>query len=131
MKKFFRYIILLLFSVLIFIFGYILITTGKINILLSDLAVQSCVFAFISLITLIIFFRGQKKEHKIQTFYSLVAVSLKLLLEMVFALIWFILAKKTGLASVLLFFVLYLAFTLFSLIIILKTLKHKSLENKY
>ena len=65
-----------------------------------------------------------------QTLHSLVAVSIKLLLEMVFALVWFILVKKTGLPSVLLFFVLYLAFTLFSIFIIVKTLKNKSLANK-
>jgi len=130
LKKFFKYIVLLLFSIFIFIFGYVLITTGKINVLLSDLAILSFVFALISLITLIIFFKGQKKESMNQTLYSLVAVSTKLLSEMVFALVWFILAKKTGLPSVLLFFVLYLAFTLFSIFIILKTLKNKSLANK-
>ncbi len=106
-----------------------LYSTGKIDVLLSDLLIQASVFALISLITLIIFFKGQRKEHKSQTFYSLVAVSVKLLLEMLFALVWFIFAKKTGLTSVLLFFVLYLAFTLISIYIILKALKNKPLEN--
>jgi hypothetical protein len=46
---------------------------------------------------------------------------------MVIALIWFFVAKKTSLQSVLIFFVLYLALTLFSVLIILKTLKNKSL----
>jgi hypothetical protein len=46
---------------------------------------------------------------------------------MVLALIWFIVAKKTSLISVVLFFVLYLALSLFSVWVILKTLKHKSI----
>jgi hypothetical protein len=42
-------------------------------------------------------------------------------------LLWFIVAKKTSLQSVLMFFVLYLTLTLFTLWVILKTLKHKVL----
>jgi hypothetical protein len=41
--------------------------------------------------------------------------------------IWFFIAKKRGLSSVILFFVIYLTFTLFSILIIRKTLKSKSL----
>ena len=92
-----------------------------------DIAILSTVFSLIALITLLIFFKGQTKEPDSQTLYILVAVSLKFLLEMVFALVWFIVAKKTSLASVLMFFVLYLCLTLFSILVILKTLKNKSL----
>jgi hypothetical protein len=46
---------------------------------------------------------------------------------MVLAFIWFIVAKKTSLPSVLIFFVLYLTLTLYSIWVILKTLKNKSL----
>jgi hypothetical protein len=53
-----------------------------------------------------------------------------MLLEMLFALLWFIAAKKTSGKLVLLFFVLYLAFTLFSVFIILNTLKTKSIDNE-
>jgi len=57
----------------------------------------------------------------------MVAVSIKLPLEMVLALIWFFVAKKTFASSVLLFFVLYLALSLYSIYFILKTLKSRSL----
>jgi hypothetical protein len=59
--------------------------------------------------------------------HSLVSISLKFLLEMLLALVWFIVAKKTSLTSVFIFFVIYLTLTLFSLSIILKTLKNKAL----
>jgi hypothetical protein len=44
-------------------------------------------------------------------------------------LLWFIVAKKTSLPSVLMFFVLYLSLTLFTLWVIMKTLKNKALHN--
>jgi hypothetical protein len=59
--------------------------------------------------------------------HSLVAIGLKFLIELVFAFLWFFVGKKTGLSDVILFFVLYLAFTLFLLMVIVKELKHKSL----
>jgi hypothetical protein len=43
------------------------------------------------------------------------------------ALVWFIVAKKTSLQSVLMFFVLYLALTLYTLWVIVKILKNKAL----
>ncbi len=131
MKKFFVYIVLLLFLCFIILFGYTLITTRTINILLTDLAIISFVFALISTITILIFSRGQKKDGHSQTLQSLVAVTVKFLLEMFFAIIWFLLIKKTDTSSVILFFILYLAFTLFSVFVILKTLKNKPLANKF
>jgi hypothetical protein len=93
----------------------------------SDLIITSSVFSVIALITLFIFLKGQTKEPDSQTLHSLVALSLKFLLEIFFALIWFFIAKKTSLQSVLIFFVLYLALSLFSIRVILKTLKNKAL----
>lgn len=46
---------------------------------------------------------------------------------MVLALLWFLIVKKTYLASVILFFVLYLAISLYSMFFILNTLKSKPL----
>ena len=97
------------------------------NIHLHDISVAGVGFSAISIITISIFFKGQTKETDSQTFHTLVALSLKFLLELIFALLWFIVAKKTSLESVLIFFVLYLALTLFSVFIILKILKNKSL----
>jgi len=59
--------------------------------------------------------------------HTLVSLSLKFLLELLLTIIWFILAKKTSSESVLMFFILYLAFSLFLILNILKALKNKSL----
>lgn len=103
------------------------VSAGILKVTFTDVLVLTFSFSFISFITLGIFLRGQAKEADSQTLHSLVSISLKLLLEMVLALVWFIVTKKTAIHSVLIFFVLYLTLTLFSLLIILKTLKNKTL----
>jgi hypothetical protein len=130
-KKNYRLIALLIFSVFILILGLILNTIVKLNIRLEDLNILLVVFAFISFITLTVFFKGQRKEPDSQTMHTLVAIGIKFLLEMLFALVWFIIAKKSSLPFVLLFFVLYLSFTFYTITIILKTLKYQPPDNKY
>jgi hypothetical protein len=118
---------LLLLCVLLILGGYLFVSLVNLKISLGDIAILSTIFSLIAFITLLIFLKGQIKEPDKQTLFSLVAVSLKFLLEIVFALLWFILAKKTSLQSVLMFFVLYLALTLYTIWVIVKTLKNKVL----
>ena len=128
MKPLYKYILLLLI-LNVFIAGsaYFLVTIHIITLLFTDILILSLFFSIIAIITLIIFLRGQTKDPESQTLHSLVSVSLKFLLELVLALVWFIVAKKTSLDSVFAFFVIYLTLTLFSVLIILKTLKNKAL----
>lgn len=107
--------------------GYLLLTFTGLNIQQGDLLILTGCFAFISGLSLFIFYRGQKKEPQARIMHLLVAMSLKMLLELVFALMWFFIGKKTAVTSLILFFVLYLAFSLFSIILMLKTLKYRSL----
>jgi hypothetical protein len=120
-------IFLTILEILVLNAGYFILSNFSTGLHFSDIAILSAVFTIIALTTLIIFLRGQSREPGSQTMHTLVATGLKFLLELVLAVIWFIIAKKTGLSSVILFFVLYLTFTLFSIIIMLKTLKNKSL----
>jgi hypothetical protein len=107
--------------------GFLLTSLSDLDLSNANIAILSSVFSLITLIALIIFFKGQTKKPDSQTLHSLVAVSLKFLLEMVFALLWFFIAKKTYLESVFMFFVIYLALTLYLIVVILKTLRNKSL----
>lgn len=118
---------LLLIVLLSFIAGYLLVTLTAASLSLSEIILLSGSFFFITFISLIIFGRGQKKEAGSQTMHILAAISVKMLLEMVLALIWFFVLKKIRPSDLLLFFVLYLAFSLYSIIFMLKTLKSKSL----
>jgi len=118
---------LLLLYVLLLLSGYLFVSVVNPKISLGDIIILSTVFSLIALITITIFLKGQAKEPESQSLYSIVAIGLKFLLEIVSVLLWFIVAKKTSLQSVLMFFVLYLTLTLFTLCVILKTLKHKVL----
>jgi len=93
----------------------------------GDLLLLALCFTAINILSVIIFSRGIKRDPESQTMHLMVAVSIKLPLEMVLALIWFFVAKKNYASSVLLFFVLYLALSLYSIYFILKTLKSRSL----
>ncbi len=120
-------LILLLLNFILPGAGYLLNAFIHVDIPLSDIVILTVLFSVIALITVIVFLRGQTKEPDSQALHSLVSISLKFLMEMVLAVIWFIVAKKTSLSSVLIFFVIYLSLTLYSLFIILNTLKNKSL----
>jgi hypothetical protein len=118
--------LLALLEMLIIVAGFIIVSNFNISLAYNDIVAASAVFVIIAFLILIIFFRGQSREPAAQTMHSLVAISIKFLAELIFAFIWFFIAKKTGLSSVILFFVLYLTFTLFSVMVMLKTLKGKS-----
>jgi hypothetical protein len=107
--------------------GYLILPALRLKLFLGEGILLTIIFSFIALITVLIFFRGQSKDPQSQTMHLLVSLSLKFLLELFLTIFWFIVAKKTTIESVLIFFVLYLTFTLFSIIVVLKTLKNKSL----
>ena len=107
--------------------AYLTVAIIRLNVSFLEIAVLSVSFTLIALITILIFLRGQEKPPDSQTFHTLVAISLKFLLELVTALLWFIVAKKTSMQSIIIFFVLYLTLTLFTIRVIVKTLKNKAL----
>jgi hypothetical protein len=128
MKPLLKFIqLLLLLELLILTAGFFVISKSGTGIGFGEVALLSSILTIVALVTLIIFFRGQERDPASQALHSLVAVTLKFLLELVIAFVWFFVAKKTQLSSVVLFFVLYLTFTMFSVLIMMKTLKNKSL----
>lgn len=128
MKIALKYSLVLLFLFLILAgTGILLDSIIKIDIKPVDIVCLSLSFLIISILALIVFFKGQTKEVKSQPLFTLGAITLKFLLELVTALVWFIAAKKTSISYILLFFVLYLTFSIFSIWVILNTLKNKSL----
>jgi hypothetical protein len=128
LKHSFRYILfLILINILLFITGCLLRFILRLNFPLREIITLSTTFSVISVITLVIFFRGQTREPASQTLHTLVSISLKFLLDMILALVWFFVSNKTSLTSVFIFFVIYLALTFFIVMVILKTLKAMSL----
>jgi hypothetical protein len=130
MRQVSKYVLLLLmFNIVLIFTGLLLKSLPRINLFYSDIIVLSILFSVISAVTLTIFFRGRTREPDSHTMHTLVAVSLKFLLDMVLALVWFFISKKTTQTSVFIFFVIYLVLTIFTFFIILKTLRHRSLLN--
>jgi hypothetical protein len=118
---------LVLINVLIIAGGCILVSLAEMQVRFGDIIVLSLAFSIISLVTITIFRRGQSRDPEAQTMHTLFSIGLKFLLDLVLALLYFIVAKKNSLQYVFIFFVLYLTLTLFSVIYILKTLKSKPL----
>lgn len=128
LKRVFKYILLLIpLNILLTGTAFLLGTFSGANLLLKDTAILSSLFSVISVTTLAIFFRGQTREPDSRTMHTLVAVSLKFLLDIILALIWFIIIKKNYPVSVFSFFIIYLTLTLFTISVILKILKNRSL----
>ena len=117
----------LILDILVVIAGFFLLKIVDAGFRFSDLAALTLIFSLINLIILYVFFRGQRKDPSSQTIHIMISAGLKFLLEIVLALLWFFVCKKTSLYSLLLFFILYLAFTLLSTFAMLKTLKSRSL----
>lgn len=87
-------------------------------------------FAFISLTALAIFYTGSAKNPERSVFMTFVALGVKMLLSFVLAMLWFLVFKNRGTDSILLFFVLYLGFTLFVVLSFLRVLKHNTLKEE-
>jgi hypothetical protein len=110
--------------------GFFLSAVLKISFSFPDLLVLASIFLVINFLQLYIFFRGQFRSPESTTMHTLVSVTAKFLLEMVLALIWFIVIKKTQVSAVVMFFVLYLTLTLFTTFVMLKTLKINTLNKE-
>jgi len=99
----------------------------NLNLEFTQVLLLSLIFTVITSLVLIVFITGQKKNPESQAMHTLSAIGVKFLLELLLAFLWFFVGKKSGLPDVLLFFVLYLAFTLFSILVISKELKNRVL----
>jgi len=117
---------------LLILFILIIILIPGLNILMPDFfsPVNSVIlaggFAVTAFISLLIFFNGQRSGPEKSVFMTLVALGVKMLLSFVLALLFFVVFKNTRTGSVILFFILYLAFTVFVFLTIFSVLKKKS-----
>jgi hypothetical protein len=121
-----RYLLLLILSMLI-----IIVSLGLDRIMPDLFSPVSTImlaggFSMIAFISLLIFFNGQRSGPEKSVFMTLITLGVKMLLSFVLALLFFVVFKNTGTGSVILFFILYLAFTVFVFLTIFSVLKKKS-----
>ena len=83
-------------------------------------------FSIIAIAALMIFFFGSEGNEEKSVFATLIAIGIKMLLSLVFALLFFVVCKNKETGSVILFFILYLGFTFFVILTFLRIIKRKS-----
>lgn len=98
----------------------------------TDISVSSFLlllsgFALYCLIIVALFEIGSVRRPDKTALFSLLSVGLKFIFPLVLALLWFLVAKKSSTAGLIIFFILYLAFTLFLTRVMVKTLKERSI----
>jgi len=89
----------------------------------ESLLIMVPVFFFIAALSLAIFFNAGRRDPDQKIVRTFVALSLKTILCLAFALIFFLVLKKKDSGTVILFFIIYLGFTLFVVFSMLNTLK--------
>jgi cobalamin synthase len=117
------------------IIGTVLALTGVIvemqnHGLFEREAMLLLVAAFIALtsLSLYIFFMGRSKPDGEDSLFTMSAIGIKFLLSIIVALVWFAVLKKVETGELLIFFVLYLTFTVFLVGVIVKELKNNSFK---
>lgn len=83
-------------------------------------------FTIAAFISLLIFFNGYYSDRERSVFITLIALGVKMLLTFVLALLFFLVFKNDATGSVVLFFILYLAFTVYVVLTFTGVLKKKS-----
>ena len=119
--------LLLLMLLLIIIAGSLLDDNYSFAFSFLDLFNLSLSFAITAMISMLVFIRGIKEEPGRRAMHTLTATGIKFVAGLFIALVWFAVAKKNEPECIILFLLLYLAFSLFLMFVIIKTLKNNSL----
>ncbi|HCC71378.1 MAG TPA: hypothetical protein DEQ09_09555 [Bacteroidales bacterium] len=122
------FIRLLIYSIITFAISLAAISILPVDLSLPDILLPCIIFPLIAALAFFIFLMGTRANADRQPLYTAGAVGLKFILTVIFAVLYFVVMKNTGTAYIILFFLLYLAFTIYLLLGIVKVLKIKSLK---
>ena len=122
------FINLLMYSLIIFMLLVLISLLIPTIIKISDIVLPSAVYPAITALSLTVFIIGSTKKPESQPVYTMGAIGIKFILSMVFAVIYFVVLKNTEAVYIILFFLLYLAFTVYLLRLIVKYLRINSLK---
>lgn len=116
---------LLLIASILALLGMVLIPRFHVEISPVDFLVTLGSVILINLITFLIMFNGIQKNSKEGVVFLLGGIGVKFLLYLLFILLYWIATKNLSKAFILTFFALYLMFTFFTAVHLLKLLKNK------
>jgi hypothetical protein len=123
-----KFINLFFYTVIVFAFLALLLLLVPLEVSIPELLLSTIIFAVITALAQLVFLIGTDKNPERQPLYTMGAVGLKLFLVIIYAVAYFIVMKNTGAVYIILFFLLYLAFTIYLLRVVVKILKIKSLK---
>ena len=121
-----QYLLLILYSLLIVAILLGVNSVSPFPVTLKSILLLTAGFTLVSLIALIIFFFGQNTNPEKTVFSTMTAIGVKMVLSFILALLFFVVFKNKETGSVILFFILYLAFTVFVFLTFLRIIKLKS-----
>ena len=108
-----HYIFLLAFALLILLLLFGLNKISPSFFPIKNILLLTGGFAFIAMTALVIFFLGTEGKGEKRVFATLIAIGVKMLLSFVLALLFIVVFKNKETGSVILFFILYLVFTVY------------------
>lgn len=126
-KLFFHFIFLSGLFILSFISGYILIPEVLTSITFSQFLFTLLYFFLFTLLLFVLFYRGLTKDPQKGILYTYGTIALKIFVHMVYILVFYLLTKNLTMDFIIVFFVLYLAFTLYLILAFIKELKSKQI----
>ncbi|MEA1896077.1 MAG: hypothetical protein U9N53_00275 [Bacteroidota bacterium] len=126
-KLFSHFLFLSGLFVLFFIPGSLLIPDLISGITKTQFLITLLYFFLFTLLLFVLFYRGLTKDPRKGILYTFGAIALKLLAHMVYILVFYLLTKNLTMDFIIVFFVLYLAFTLYLILTFIKELKSKQL----
>ena len=126
-KLFFHFIFLSGLFVLSLISGYFLIPEVLTSITPGQFLFTLLYFFLFTLLLFVLFYRGLTKDPQKGILYTFGAIALKLFVHMVYILVFYLLTKNLTMDFIIVFFVLYLAFTLYLILTFIKELKSKQI----
>lgn len=127
-RKLFSHIIFLTgLYILFFVSGYILIPNISVAVTRVQFQLTLLYFFLFTILLFVLFYRGLTKKPRKGILYTFGAIALKLFFHMVFIMVFYLLTKNLTMDFIIVFFVLYLAFTLYLLFAFIKELKTKQI----
>ena len=121
-----HYIFLLAFALLILLLLFGLNKISPSFFPIKNILLLTGGFAFIAMTALVIFFLGTEGKGEKRVFATLIAIGVKMLLSFVLALLFIVVFKNKETGSVILFFILYLVFTVYIFLTFFRIAKRTS-----
>lgn len=121
-----HYILLLAFALMIFLLLFGLNKISPSFFPVNNILLLTGGFTIISEAALAIFFHGTEGNGEKRVFTTLIAIGVKMLLSFVLALLFIVVFKNKETGSVILFFILYLIFTVYIFLTFFRIAKRKS-----